>query len=332
MSVNLNQAALETVTDYGHKQFVDNVGDIPLTPLYRGALRTFYPTTIEEVKKGRKLRRYIFRYNSDGSFTFLNVRHGQRNGGNNVRPEEAQINVTILDPSNNNFVLRNRNFNRLTDDIFVFGQITRIVKINQRWYWQERSVDSFVFENVFYTDPTPNSLENANKLNDVNWYQIPLDKYVITNTTSVEYFNNNTLAGLNNWPIRNEEVKMPEYAIQDYQNTNGIYSGTLVNETRPSQLDDGYLNKCFKDVVLESYDTVFVEVSWKEYNNKSIYNPNGPAWIGEEFTVPVLKGRVYRVGKLVKSNGVNEFDIVSDALRTKIKTTRTKRGGNNVYN
>lgn len=331
MRVNLNAIAEEIVPEYGYKQFVDNVSDIALPPLYRGALKTFYPTTIKEEKAKTKLRRYIFTYNSNGSFDFVTTRHGQRNGGNNIRPEEMQINVTITDPANNFAVLKNRNFNKISDNLYTFGQITRIVYFNQTYYWQERQPGSFVFDNVYYSSPTLNNLENADKEGDVNWFEFGSNRYVIANNTGVVFYNNNTLAGLNGWPIKNEEVLAKQYTVQDYQSVSS-FSSSLVVETRPSMLDDAYLNKCFSNIALEPYSTVFVEVQWKEYTNRSKFKPNSPAWVGEGFTVPVLKGRVYRVGTLAKSNGVNEYDIVTFAQRTRIKTSRTKRGGNTVYN
>lgn len=331
MALDLNPLAEEVIPEYGYKQFVDNVSDIPLPPLYRGALATFYPTTIKEQNGKTKLRRYIFKYNANGTFEFITTRYGQRNGGNNVRPEEAQYNVTLTDPSNNFGVVRNRNFKRVSDNLYVFGEITRIIYINQVYYWQERTPDSYIYNNIFYSSPTTSPLKDADKQGDVNWFEFGSNRYVVANNSTVEYYNNNTLAGLNGWPIKNEEVKVKQYTIADGQNVSS-FSNNLVTETRPSMLDDAYLYKCFNNIVIEPYETVFVEVLWKEYTNKSKFKSNAPAWIGEGFTVPVLKGRVYRVGKLFKSNGVNEYDLVTFAQRTKIKTSRVKRGGNNVYN
>jgi hypothetical protein len=330
MRVNLNKVAEQIVPEYSHKQFVDNVSDVSLPPLYRGALRTFYPSTIKRQKSGDKLRRYIFNYNSNGSFDFITTRLGQRNGGNDIRPEEVQVNVTITDPANNFAVLRSRNFNKIFNNLYTFGQVTRIIYVNQIYYWQERQPGEQVFSNIYYSAPTPNSLENADKENDVNWFEFGSNKYVIANNSGIGFYNNNTLVGLNNWPIQNEEVKVKQYTIQDNQNVN-VFSNTLVTETRPIMLDDSYLHKCFRDVNLQAYDTVFVDVFWREYTNRTQFRASRPMWIGEPFTVPVLKGRVYRVGTLAKSNGVGEFDVVTYAQRTKIKTTRRKRGGNTVY-
>lgn len=331
MRVNLNKIAEQIIPEYGHKQFVDNVSDINLPPLYRGALKTYYPTTIKEVKSKNKLRRYIFKYNSNGTFDFITVRLGQRNGGNNIRPEESQINVTLTDPANNFNVVRNRNFNRTNfPNLFTFGQITRIIYINQIYYWQERAPGSFVFDSIFYSSPTLNSLETADKENGVNWFEVSNNRYLIANISSVEFYNNNTLSNLNKWPIKNEEVLVDEYTVKDFQNVSN-FSLAQVNETRPTMLDDAYLHKCFNNVVLDAYDTVFVEVLWKEYTNKNSFKSNSPLWVGEPFTVPALKGRVYRVGKLDKSNSVGDYDLVTFAQRTKIKTTRTKRGGNTAY-
>lgn len=330
MRVNLNKVAEQIVPEYSHKQFVDNVSEISLPPLYRGALRTFYPSTIKRQKSGDKLRRYIFTYNSNGKFDFIATRLGQRNGGNDIRPEEVQVNVTITDPANNFAVLKSRNFNKIFNNLYTFGQVTRIIYVNQIYYWQERQPGEFVFSNLYYSAPTTNSLENADKENDVNWFEFGTNKYVIGNCSGIGFYNNNTLIGLNNWPIKNEEIKVKQYTIQDNQNVN-VFSDTLVTETRPIMLDDSYLYKCFNNVKLDAYDTVFVEVLWKEYTNRTTFRASRPMWIGEPFTMPVLKGRVYRVGTLAKSNGVDEYDVITFAQRTKIKTTRTKRGGNTVY-
>jgi hypothetical protein len=330
MRVNLNKVAEQIVPEYSYKQFVDNVSDITLPPLYRGALRTFYPSTIKRQKSGDKLRRYIFNYNSNGSFDFISTMLGQRNGGNNIRQEEMQINVTITDPENNFAILKSRNFNKIFNNLYTFGQVTRIIYVNQIYYWQERQAGEQVFSNLYYSSPTPNALEDADKEGDVNWFEFGTNKYVIANNTGLGFYNNNTLIGLNSWPIKNQEIKVKEYIILDNQSVN-TYSETLVTETRPSMLDDAYLHKCFYNVNLNAYDTVFVEVLWKEYTNRTIFRASRPMWIGEPFTVPVLKGRVYRVGTLVKSNNINNHYIVTYAQRTKIKTTRTKRGGNTVY-
>jgi len=330
MRVNLNKVAEQIIPEYCHKQFVDNVSEISLPPLYRGALRTFYPSTIKRQKSGDKLRRYIFTYNSNGKFDFIATRHGQRNGGNNIRPDEVQLNVTLTDPENNFAVLKSRNFNKVSNNVYTFGQVTRIIYVNQTYYWQERLPEDNIFNSLYYSAPTTNSLENADKENDVNWFQFGTNKYVIANSTGVGFYNNNTLVGLNSWPIKNEEIKVKRYITQDSQNVNS-FSTDLVTETRPVMLDDSYLHKCFNNVKLDAYDTVFVEVLWKEYTNKTSFRASKPIWIGESFTIPVLKGRVYRVGTLAKSNGVNDYDVVTFAQRTKIKTTRNKRGGNTVY-
>jgi hypothetical protein len=330
MRVNLNKVAEQIVPEYSYKQFVDNVSDIILPPLYRGALRTFYPSTIKRQKSGDKLRRYIFNYNSNGSFDFITTRIAQRNGGRDIRPEEIQVNVTITDPSNNFAVLRSRNFNKIFNNLYTFGQVTRIIYVNQIYYWQERLAGEPVFSNIYYSSPTTNVLENADKEGDVNWFEFGTNKYVIANNTGIGFYNNNTLVGLNNWPIQNEEVRVKQYTIQDGQAVN-VFSNDLVTETRPTMLDDAYLHKCFNNVNLDAYDTAFVDVLWKEYTNRTTFRASRPMWIGEPFTVPVLKGRVYRVGTLAKSNGIGEFDVVTYAQRTRIKTTRTKRGGNSVY-
>lgn len=330
MRVNLNQIANTLVPDYRHNQFVDNHVDLDLPPLYRGALVTLYPSLYKENVSSRKLRRYIFKYNANGTFDFLAARKGQRNGGNNVKIENSQINVTITNPADNFSVLKNRNFTISNNNLFVSGSRIRIIKVNQRFLWQERPFSEISFETQYYSDPTDNALQDADKQGDVNWYQSITDSYVIANNSRVEYYNNNTLAGLNSWPIKNEDTKVKQYMIQDNQFV-GTFDNTLVNETRPEMLDDAYLQRCFCHTVLNSYDTVFVEVSWKEYTNRSTLIASDPVWVGEGFTAPALKGRIYRVGKLVKSNPVNEYDIVSFAQRTRIKTTKSKRGGNTVY-
>jgi hypothetical protein len=310
MRVNLNKIAEQIVPEYRHQQFVDSVVDLNLSPLYKGALKTFYPTTIKEEKRDRTLRRYIFRYNSNGTFEYITARQGQRNGGNNVALADSQINVTITDPADNFAVLKNQNFTVVNENLYTFGSNARIIKVNQRYLWQEKPPRVFVFSTLYYSDATSNPLETADKQNDVNWFQQGTNKYVIANNSRVVYYNNNTLAALNSWPIQNQNM----------------------NDTKPEMLDDAYLARCFYNVPLEAYDTVFVEVFWKRYTNKDFSNSTSPLWLGESFTLPEDKGRVYRVGKLAASNGVGEYDLVTHAQRTRIKTTRTVRGGNTVYN
>ena len=312
MRINLNKIAEQIVPEYRHKQFVDCMVDLDLNPIYKGASRTFYPTTIREKRispKGENLRRYIFLYNANGSFEYITARQGQRNGGNNVSLASSPINVTITDPADNFSVLKNTNFLIGDSNQYTFGTNVRIIKSNQRYLWQEKAPRTFVFSTLYYSDATENPLETADKQNDVNWYQQGTDKYVIANSSRVVYYNNNTLAGLNSWPI---------------QNTN-------LGEARPDMLDDAYLTRCFYTVPLEAYDICFVEVSWKTYENKEVFSANDPLWLGESFTVPETKGRIYRVGKLAASNGVGEYDVVTYAARTRIKTTRNKRGGDTIY-
>jgi hypothetical protein len=310
MRVNLNKIAEQIVPEYRHQQFVDSVVDLDIVPLYKGTSTTFYPTTITENKLRRNLRRYIFKYNSNGTFEYIAARQGQRNGGNNVSIADSQINVTITDPANNFAILKNQNFNVINENLFTFGSNVRIVKINQRYLWQEKPIRTFVFSTLYYSDATENALENADKQNDVNWFEEGTDEYVIANNSRVVYYNNNTLASLNSWPIPNADI----------------------NESRPEMLDDAYLARCFYNMPLEAYDIVFVEVSWKRYTNKEENNSEQPLWLGNSFTVPEDKGRVYRAGKLAASNGVGEYDVVTHAQRTRIKTTRNVRGGNTVYN
>lgn len=316
MRVNLNKVAEQLVPEYKREQFVDSVIDLDLPPLYEGTLTTFYPTTIREAKNPGpneyrpKLRRYIFKYNSNGTYEYITTRKGQRNGGNNVSIENSQINVVITDPEDEFSEIKNANFTIVNNNFFTAGSNVRIVKVNQRYLWQEKPQSGFVFSTLYYSEPTAKPLQNADKENDVNWFQQTTNKYVVTNIDRVVYYNNNNLAGLNSWPIPNVDL----------------------NETRPEMLDDAYLTRCFSNVNLDAYDTVFVEVIWKQYTNRTKIKADSQAWLGEPFTVPNKKGRVYRVGKLAKSNGVGEYDVVTFAQRTRIKTTKTKRGGNSVYN
>lgn len=316
MRVNLNKIADQIVPEYRHQQFVDSVVDLDLPPLYNGTLTTYYPTTISTTNndigfsKKRWLRRYIFKYNSNGTFEYITVRQGQRNGGNNVTLQDSQINVTITDPSNNFSILKSQNFTIVNENLYTFGTNVRILKVNQQYLWQEKPIRTFVFSTLYRSEATENPLETADKENGVNWFEEGSNKYVVTNNSRVVYYNNNTLAGLNSWPIQNQNL----------------------NESRPEMLDDAYLARCFADVPLDSYDIVFVEVYWQRFVNKDTSNSTEPLWLGESFTVPQDKGRVYRVGKLAASNGVGEYDLVTFAHRTRIKTTTTKRGGDKVYN
>jgi hypothetical protein len=312
MRVNLNQIAEKIVPNYSYEQFVDNVATLDLSPLYDGTLTTFYPTTITENKKfyKPKIRRYIFKYNSNGTYEFITTRKGQRNSGINVKIENSQINVIITDPEDDFSEIKNQNFTIINSNSFKAGNNIRIIKSNGRFLWQERTEGSAVFSTLYYSEPTSNPLQSADKENNVNWFQQTTNKYVVTNINRVVYYNNNTLAGLNSWPIQNENL----------------------SDLKPEMLDDAYLSKCFSNVSLNAYDIVFVEVLWKEYINKTKTKADYQVWLGDSFTVPAKKGRVYRVGKLAKSNGVGEYDVITVAQRTKIRTTKAKRGGNNVYN
>jgi len=330
MRVNLNKVAEQIVPEYGYKQFVDNTIDLCIPPLFRGAIKTYYPTLIRETTSSRRLRRYIFKYKANGTFEFIVTRKGQRNGGNNVRLEESQINVTLTDPANNFSVLASRNFNQEFSTLFTSGSRFRIIYVNQRYLWQERPFGSQIFDTIYQSDPTENIIENADKQGDVNWYRVSDNKYIIASSSRVEFYNNNTLAGLNGWPIQNQTVQIKQYQ-QDDGKTNSTFSTNLVTETRPMMLDDAYLARCFSSTVLEAYDTVFIEVYWKEYDNRPTVPSSDPLWVGESFNAHVLKGRVYRVGKLEKSNAVGDYDIVTFAQRTRIKTTKNKRGGKTVY-
>ena len=59
------------------------------------------------------------------------------------------------------------------------------------------------------------------------------------------------------------------------------------------------------------------------------YNLHDVEWFSPKpFYTRRQKGRVYRIGKLAKSNSVGQYDIVTFAQRTRIVTTKWYRGGN----
>lgn len=338
MKVDLNTVAAKIVPDYQHKQFVDSVMDIDLPPLYRGPTKVFYPNRLSsDVFHKNKILRYVFKYNSNGTFDFLAARMGQRNGGNDVKLQDSAINISITDPADNFSVLDAENFTPVNDSIWRFGDSKRIVYVNGRYEWQEKQIGDLVFSVKYFCEPTDKDLFEADKEGDVNWFEEATPpRYVVAANSRVVYYNNNTLKGLNSWPIQNANAQVQQgFITNEYYGTD---LGGMVNEVRPEPLTNSYLNRCFQNIPLQSYDTVFVEIIWNAYTNinegwRETYgpNPDRPIWLGQSFEVPVVKGRVYRIGKLHKDSGVGGYDVVTFAQRTRIRTTTNKRGGNNIY-
>jgi len=235
-----------------------------------------------------------------------------------------------------------------------------------RWEWKTRpsTVPPAPPGGPFYlnafTDSTVKALRNASTTEGVAWTLIgdPWNAATPQVPTTVkikakQWFNNNTVDNLNRWSIQNQDAdrgKNPsqEYKWQTHQWNNNIPK--ITRDGRPDCLSDEFLFKCFKGVALKEYEIVFVEVIWRYMQNMCYtdrgtgsnmfyenydaptyrgYNLHDVEWFSPKpFYTRRQKGRVYRIGKLAKSNSVGQYDIVTFAQRTRIVTTKWYRGGN----
>lgn len=340
--------------------------------------------------KGQKsgLRRYIFRYNK-GTFEYLATRMGQRNGGFNSTPNQTLLEFTVQ----SNFpsvltlsayplteVFRYNGIANLDgfgnrETYSTGGSANSIINYNTtltRWEWKTRPASippappGGPFNITAYSSTTDKALRDAGSINGVTWTvrgnpNKPIgggdpESVAIVKIKAKQWFNNNTVANLNRWPIQNQDAQGGKFPSQEYKwQTHQWASSTVVNITkdgRPDCLSDEFLFKCFKGVELKEYDTVFVEVVWRYlqnmcHNDKNTgkkntgivfyesppiyrgYNLHDVEWFSPKpFYTRRQKGRVYRIGKLAKSNPVNEFDTITFAQRTRIVTTKWYRGGN----
>ena len=336
--------------------------------------------------RGQKsgLRRYIFKYNK-GTFEYIATRFGQRNGGFNSTPKQTQLlfkiessypAVATLSAYPISFPLVYNGVANLDgvgnrETYSSGGSANSIVNYNNslnRWEWKTRppTVPPAPPGGPFYlnafTDSTDKSLRNSSTENGVNW-TIVADPWntaspqlpTVVKIKTKQWFNNNTVANLNRWPIQNQDADRGKKPNQEYKwQTHEWTSSTTVvieRDGRPDCLSDEFLFKCFKGVELREYEIVFVEVMWRymqnmcnnienaspserfyEYGSAPIYrgyNLHNVEWFSPKpFYTRRQKGRVYRIGKLAKSNPVGQFDTITFAQRTRIVTTKWFRGGN----
>lgn len=236
-----------------------------------------------------------------------------------------------------------------------------------RWEWKTRPTNippappGGPFNLTCYSSPTTKALREASSINGVTWTvrgnpRKPIaggdpEQTAIVKIKAKQWFNNNTVTNLNRWPIQNQDAQGGKFSSQEYKWQSHQWKDNNPNITkdgRPDCLSDEFLFKCFKGVELKEYDIVFVEVVWRYLQNMCyikrdgnilFYEDNAPIYRGynlhdvewfspKPFYTRRQKGRVYRIGKLAKSNPVNDFDTVTFAQRTRIVTTKWYRGGN----
>lgn len=331
------------------------------------------------------LRRYVFRYNK-GTFEYIATRMGQRNGGYNSTPNQTFLRFDVT----NGFSVPTLSAYPISIDLRYKGKVNldstsdketysesanSIINYNTsltRWEWKTRPANippappSGPFYITAYSSSTTIPLREASSLNGVVWTFLgnpnkPVGgsdptQIGIVQILNKQWFNNNTVSNLNQWPIKNKDAQgglMPLYPykwmnhqwLQSHGGPGGPY-GTYAYTTldgRPDCLSDEVLFKCFKGVELKEYETVFVEIIWRYMQNMCLngqfyedyapyyrgYNLHNVEWFSPKpFWTRRQKGRIYRIGKLAKSNPVGEFDTVTFAQRTRIVTTRWFRGGN----
>ncbi|NBO98938.1 MAG: hypothetical protein EBU90_02250 [Proteobacteria bacterium] len=342
--------------------------------------------------RGQKsgLRRYIFKY-VKGTFEYQATRFGQRNGGFNSTLNQTLIQFKVDSsfpdvPTLSAFPVAEQfkyggviSFDSSlyggtkTETYFAGASANSVITYNNtlnRWEWNTRPPappplpTGGPFYLTAYTSSTTKSLRDASTSNGITWTlrrnpgQIPNagvdpERVATVKIKTKQWFNNNTVANLNRWPIQNQDADRGKRPSQEYkwQNHRWTSSTTFVIERdgRPDCLSDEFLFKCFKGIELKEYETVFVEVVWRYmqnmcnyvsnmsppqqfYKNAPIYrgyNLHNEEWFSPKpFYTKRQKGRVYRVGKLAKSNSVGEYDTVTFAQRTRIVTTKWYRGGN----
>lgn len=376
------------MSDIDNRQFVGGEQQSPLLPIFKGSRTRYYPGQLACNKgsgtnsgEGRSsnrlssaLRRYVFRY-ENGTFVYLATRKGQRNGGRNVKDTQTAGNFYILadsalpTPAGYSLPFSFAGRNASNEDVYTIDSNSRIRydSANTRWVWETRPANvppappSGPYYVTAFSASTTNTLRNSSTINEISWTyvsypfaaQAPQVPAIVSITASV-WYNNNDLANLNKWPIKNTDA--------DYGITGGapvphppatykwqireavqIGIGPIVPERRPACLTDSLLFKCFEGVPLKPYETVFVEVVWKWFANRVSgkrrstsdtgkgtwgYDINSVEWWSPApFTMQNQKGRVYRIGKLEADTGIGGYDIVTFAQRTRIITTKYSKGG-----
>lgn len=310
------------------------------------------------------LRRYIFRY-ENGGFVYLATRKGQRNGGFNSKPSQTTFTFEYSGPNN---LGGTQTFSLSAvgnQPIYVesANSILQYDNAETRWEWTTRPSLTANFFLQAFSASTTNPLRTSTAANQVAWTYIE-DPYntatpqvpIVVSINPVQWFNNNTTENLNKWPIKNIDADYgngkPEYgAIERRHWQKRTDTGTIVPDRRIDALSDEFLFRCFEGVNLKPYDIVFVEVVWRFRMNKAdikstaspkdiIPNYRNSSWGYNEsihdyewwspktFTGYTQKGRVYRIGKLETDTGINGYDKVIWAQRTRIVTTKWQRGGN----
>lgn len=302
-------------------QFVDFDG-VYLPPLWKGPTIVFYPGWSKSKHSG--LRRYVFRHEKN-TFVYLATRKGQRNGGIDSDTPALTIAWTIPGTAEGTFY----NYYVYESDTLWRQSSDNYMEYNagtQSWEWYVRpnqgaNPTPFPFVLSAYSGTTTNLLPDAGTIEQIDWYS----NYVVPGgpASTIIYpsftYNNNSTENLNKWPIRNTDAR--------YNNEPG----------RPKCITDDLLFKCFQGIPLKPYETVFIEVLWRKYDTQGIRDygsgtygfPEGirefPIYNDEWFTpAPIQiyqqKGLIYRIGKLESDTGIDKYDTVTFAQRTRVLT------------
>ena len=348
-----------------NRLFVDSGVTDPLPPIYKGRKIRIWPGQLAKrtgtfnqangSTSGHRrfgLRRYIFRYEGD-KFVYLATRKGQRNGGNTSTPQQSIVTFNITVPNvynaSLNFTYTGKNDNN--EDVYAESANSRI-RYNSaltRWEWETRpqpltGPPTGPFYTNAYSQATTNTIKNSGAKNQIRWTYVsdPWDTATPELPATVKFgvkqwFNNNSVDNLNQWPITNTDMNFGKYPGITYK---WVVPG---GENRPDCITDDILFKCFQGINLKNYDTVFIEVMWTWFENRRFngkfwgYSPDfGTAnsihnyewWSPKPFLTKRQKGRIYRIGILDGNNGVGNTDKVLFAQRTRVVTTKYMRGGN----
>ena len=332
-----------------NNQFNDSFLNINLPPLYKGNTIETVPGRSQR-RQNTGLRRYIFRYENN-QFTYLATQLGQRNGGNDATNPGVNFEISVpgyVAPGGINYDIPPSTyfFAYSSPTLYVDGVNSKLVYTSGRWEWQTRAQANppLSFTTQAYSSPTSNSLVNAGTINQIDWFytekDTPIDYPATVTITNQSFYNNDSVYKMNLWPIQNKIYKSA--------------SGQDTTNPLPTCVTQGLLQRCFQGVSLKSYEVVFIEVNWIKINfadttlrlgkwgrrNSSLRSfytevTNGTDnycwWVPNTVNIPEEKGRIYRIGKLKEYNGNGKTDVVTWAQFTQIRTTRTNRGGNNVF-
>ena len=334
-----------------NKEFIDSEVELNLPPLYKGSTITFYPGVSNKQKGQGGLRRYVFRY-ENGKFVYLATRKGQLNGGYDV--QNASVYFIYESVNGLTTPLTDRNpfqgmyFYRQTDTLWVENANSKLVYTAGRWEWQTRPATtppappSGPFTLQGYSSNTVNPIARAGTINQIDWYYINKTNSTTYNGTTFIApqfrYNNNTVKGLNSWPITNNNADIhSNIPNRGWQQT--------PPEGRPTCITDDILFKCFNGTKLKEYDTCFIEVRWilirpawyrwgSNFTNNNYIRSTQESqfewWVPKPVTLPQQKGRIYRIGVLDADNGIGNVDTVIWAQRNKITTTTASKGGRNA--